>query len=317
MRRNNPTRVVETGRVVRGPSGQGVGWLQPIEERVRNLLAQVQGLRERINTPLRDGVPGAVCGELTFKADTTRTLTLTDYPIEPDSSPIVTDTLLVNPIFFAGQTYKIPVMFPPPGVFLAHNLVVGIEAGFTMFADQPRMGITPLADYRQVIGTQAFANVGGFVPNPTGDAVIRFTTQQQILGEFTKVMPFIPYFWNIIDEKSGRQYAQSWMPHGALLNTRGQAADDQGVLYSDSDLFEFDTPWIFERDAQVTFLFRPIMDLYQLSASETVLPYGDGAGEDDRSGGRRVEQATVRVEFHGNRYYRDQDLLKDGAFVTR
>ncbi len=314
MKRRIPTRVVETGRVVRGSSGQGVGWLQDLAERFRALRAAVSGVHARLNTPLRDGVPSAVSGELTFRADTSRVITIT-FPKDPDASPPVAfTTLKVNPIFLAGETYRIPVFFPPPGVLEAHNLVVGIEAGFTMFANVNRSGITPLNDYRYV--TQA--PEGGFVPKPSV-GVLQYTFQQQVLGDFAKVMPFIPYMWNIVDEKSGRQYAQDWMPHGALLNTRKNGAGNTGVdaaehvFVPDSELFEFDAPWIFERDGQVSFLFRPIMDLYQIDASDAQLPYG---GVDDKSGGRRFEQATVRVEFHGNRYYTGQDVLKDGAFLT-
>jgi hypothetical protein len=255
---------------------------------------------------------------MTFQADLTREITIQNFPIEPDSSPPVFVPLVCNPIFLAGQTYRIPIMFPPPGVFMAHNLVVGIEAGYTMFAGLPRQGITPMNDYRQLIGIDSLF-VGGFVFDPSFNHALRFTTQQQVLGEFSQVMPFIPFFWNIIDEKSGRQYAQDWMPHGALMNTRGNAAEKTLVRNPDSELFEFDTPWLFERDGQAAFLFRPIMDLYQIAASDPTLPYGwssSSSGVDDLSGGRRTEQATVRVEFHGNRYYTAQDVLKDGAFVT-
>ena len=317
MRRRTPTRVVETGRVVRGSSGQGVGWLQALAERMRNLRAQVAGIHARLNTPLRDGVPGAVAGERTFFADTNKTITIQNFPTNPDATPPAAfTTLKVNPIILAGETYRIPIMFPPPGVFEAHNLVVGIEAGFTMFANVARMGLTPLNDYRQVFaipaGTQYVG--GGFVDESPANSVIQYTWQQQVLGDFCKVMPFLPFFWNIVDEKSGRQYAQDWMPHGALLNTRGNSIGrTTPVANPDSELFEFDTPWIFERDGQVSFLFRPIMDLYQIDATDATLPYGT---TNDLSGGRRVEQATVRVEFHGNRYYTGQDVLKDGAFLT-
>jgi hypothetical protein len=100
------------------------------------------------------------------------------------------------------------------------------------------------------------------------------------------------------------------MPHGALLNTRGNST--QVRIAPDSELFDFDTPWLFERDAQVSFLFRPIMDLYQVDASSGVLPY---RFVDDRNQGKRNQQLTVRVEMHGIRHYDRQDVLKEGAYV--
>lgn len=311
MKRIIPTRVVETGRVVRGPSGQPTGWLQSFVERAQNLRAQIQGINERIRSPLTHGVPACVMGEQLFKADLNKTITITDYPTDPDANPPAAfTTLTVNPIIYAGRTYRIPIVFPPPGVFEAHNLVVGIEAGYTMFANRPQSGITPLNDYRQ-IGT--LNTLAGFLAaSPASDA-IQYTWQQQVLGDFTTIMPFLPYFWNIVDEKSGRQYAQDWMPCGALLNTRGNNQDRTAqVSIPDSELFEFDTPWLFERDGQVAFQFRPIMDLYQVAAADAQEPYG---GVDDLSAGRRQEQALVRVEFHGNRYYTAQDTLRDGARV--
>lgn len=321
MKRSIPTRIIETGRLARGASGQGVGWLQSLAERFRNLRAQIQGVQERLSSPLTDGFPSCVLGELTFKADELTVITIPQYPSNPDSIPSTFIVpLLVNPIMLSGQTYRIPITFTPPGVLYAHNLVVGIEAGYTMFANQNRPGITPLNDYRQFIGNP---NDSGFCPKDPTDGVIQYSYQQQVLGSFATVIPYIPFLWNIVDEKSGRQYAQDLMPHGALLQTRGyssgNSSSDLGSKHpnADSELFEFDTPWIFERDAQVSFLFRPLMDLYQIAANDANLPYGsffDPA--DDRSGGRRFEQATVRVEFHGNRYYTGQDVLKDGAFVT-
>ncbi len=345
MKRNTPTRIVETGRLVRGSSGQGVGWLQNLAERARNLRAQIVGINDRLTSPLQNGVPGAVTGELKFLADQNQTITIAQYPANPDMNPpddarYITP-LLVNPIVLAGQTYRIPIMFPPPGVFEAHNLVVGVEAGFTMFANQNRPGITPLNDYRQAVNSVGVGGGGGgpgvngayrgkgFVSDQPTEEIIQYSWQQQVLGNFAAfktgrngsgIAPYLPFAWNIIDEKSGRQYAQDWIPSGCLLNTRGNVADTLNFRNNDSELFEFDTPWIFERDAQVAFLFRPLMDLYQIAAADSQKPYYGGVtGDttvDDLTGGRRFEEATVRVEFHGNRYYTDQDVLKDGARVT-
>lgn len=323
-RRTLPNRVIETGRMARGSSGQGVGWLQNLTDRARNTFAKMVGIQERLTSPLANGVPGCVCGEMLFRADLNKTVSIAQWPPDPDANPpnvgvaAFLAPLLVNPILLSGQTYRIPITFPPPGVFQAHNLFVGIEAGYLSFANKARSGITPLNDYRQTL-PQAVASNGGMVSAAPDIRAMQYTMQQQVLGDFSQVMPYIPYLWNIVDEKSGRQYARDWLPHGVLANTRGTGSTANGNKPTDSDIFEFDTPWIFERDAQVAFLFRPIMDLYQIAAADAQLPYGNngvvGGGTSDLSGGRREEQALVRVEFHGNRYYEDQDVLKDGAQV--
>jgi len=297
--RRIPTRVVETGRVVRGSSGQGVGWLQPLSERARGIRAQLEGIYRRLSSPMIDGVPAAVSGELTFKANTQQQITIENFPQNQQES-VFLGPVVCNPVVLAGQTYKIRVDFPPPGVLSVQNLVVTLEAGMTEFAGVNRPRIYALNDYLQE------PDLGGFA---TDTQPYRFTQQQQVLGSAFSPLPFLPFFWNIIDEKSGRQYAQDWMPHGALLNTRGNGTAVR--VAPDGEFFDFDTPWLFERDAQVSFLFRPIMDLYQIDAAEPTLPYYS----DDRNQGKRNQQLTVRVEMHGVRYYDRQDVLKEGAYV--
>jgi len=299
--RRIPTRVVETGRVMRGSSGQGVGWLQSLAERTRGIRAQLNGIHRRLTSPMIDGVPAAVSGELTFRANTQEAREV-NIVNDANTGDIVPS--LCNPIVKAGQTYRIPIMFPPPGVLAVQNLVVTLEAGMTQVGGVNRPLLYALNDYPQTNLIGGFDQVGAGTP-------IRFTWQQQVLGTAWENMPFLPFFWNIIDEKSGRQYAQDWMPHGALLNTRGNNVRIR--VAPDSELFDFDTPWLFERDAQVSFLFRPIMDLYQVAASSPVLPYTSDV--DDRNQGRRNQQLTVRVEMHGIRHYDRQDVLKEGAFV--
>ena len=310
--RRIPTRVIETGRVMRGSSGQGVGWLQSLSERARGIKAQLNGIHRRLTSPMIDGVPAAVSGEATFLANTQEQIQVPrpawNFVVLPPEVSV--QPTLCNPIIKSGQTYRIPISFPPPGVLSVQNLVVTLEAGMQQSGGinfpvqglaRPRLYV--LNDYIQD------SIFGGFPVAP--NVPYLFTWQQQILGfwQQSQPMPFLPYFWNIIDEKSGRQYAQDWMPHGALLNTRGNNVSYR--VAPDSELFDFDTPWLFERDAQVSFLFRPIMDLFQVDASSTVWPYVG----DDRNQGKRNQQLTVRVEMHGVRHYDRQDVLKEGAFV--
>jgi len=312
---------------VRGSSGQGVGWLQSLADRVRGLRAQMDGIQRRLTSPLVDGVPAAVSGEVIFKAATQEQIEV-QYPIAPQEGANSIIPILCNPIVKAGQTYRIPVMFPPPGVLSVQNLVVTMEAGMTEYGGINRPYIYALNDYLQTSG-----NFGGGFDSFGSPLPYRYTWQQQILGTAWNTMPYLPFFWNIIDEKSGRQYAQDWMPHGALLNTRGN--NNFIRVAPDSELYDFDTPWLFERDAQISFLFRPIMDLYQVDASATyptppgamatltastrsvgardtpILPYES----EDRNQGKRNQQLTVRVEMHGIRHYDRQDVLKQGAYV--
>ncbi len=316
MKRIIPTRVIETGRVARGAAGQPLGWLQGLAERTRNLRAQVQGVIDRLNSNFVNGYPAAAVGEFQFKANTGRTLTIA-FPTNPDVVDAAVTTLTVNPIIIAGETYRIPVVFTPPGVLEAFNLVVGVEAGANSFNNVLMSTVTPLNDYRQV-NPRLVTEQLGFVARASNTNWPLYTSQQQVLGDFAYIMPMLPFLWNIIDEKSGRQLSTDWLPSGLLMNTRGNAAagGSSGSIQfstqnSDSEMYEFDAPWLFERDGQVTFLFRPIMDLYQIAAGDATLPYPST----DLSGGARNQFATVRVEFHGLRHYTSQDLFKDGARV--
>lgn len=297
--RRLPTRIINTPRPANGSAGQGLGWLQPLEDRKRGLLAQLEGLYMRLTSPLADGVPSAVTGELLFKQNEQNKVTVNVPTIEEGGAPVLVPTTC-NPIVQAGQTYRVPVTFSPPGVFMAHNLVVTVEAGWESepLTGQSRPLIWSLPDYRQ--------NANGAFLDSAAPLALNFSQQQQVLhygwdpdvwGQYT----YLPYFWNIIDEKSGRQYSQDWLPHGLLMNRRF----DVNINTNDSsgEFFEFDTPWLFERDAQVSFLFRPIVDLYWSDPSVF------------RELGENVKpaQAKVCVEFHGNRYYTRQDVLKEGA----
>lgn len=286
--RRLPTRTIPTTRQAQGSAGQGVGWLQPLADRMRGLRAQFEGLHDRLTSPLADGVPSAVTGELLFKANTLETQSVN---VAFEEQPAVLAPTNCNPIIKAGQTYRVPVTFSPPGVFMAHNLVVVIEAGVVNYSGQQRPYIRPVGDYRQA------NNSGAMLEDPASGNLV-FSVQQQVWHAVDDALfaqqTYLPFFWNIVDEKSGRQYSQDWLPSGLLMNSRFSELSIGRP--SDGEVFEFDTPWLFERDAQVSFQFRPIMDLYQI-ASSSVGP----------------KQATVRVEFHGNRYYTRQDVLKEGA----
>lgn len=300
--RRLPTRIIKTPRHADGSAGQGVGWLKPLADRMANLRAQLEGIHMRMSSPLADGVPAAVSGETLFRANLQEIITLENLPTTEDGDPpVFAGPVQVNPIVKAGQTYRVPVTFSPPGVFMAHNLVVTVEAGWPDSVYQPgRPLIFPLADYRQSMA-------GGFIDSAFPLAQLNFSQQQQVLhygydplqwGQFT----YLPYFWNIVDEKSGRQYSQDWLPHGLLMNGR---LTNVNISTNDSsgEFFEFDTPWLFERDAQVSFLFRPIMDLYAVYIPPS----------SDFYPGFFETSAKVCVEFHGNRYYTRQDVLKEGA----
>lgn len=304
--RRFPTRIIPTSRPANGAAGQGVGWLQPLEDRLQGLRAQLQGVYERLSSPLADGVPSAVTGEVLFKQNEQVKIPVKVVLFEEGGEPAF-GTLLCNPILQAGQTYRIPITFSPPGVFMAHNLVVTVEAGWETapFTDggailQQRPLIWPLPDYRQ--------NTNGGFLDSASPLALNFSNQQQYLhyGYDTSAwgqQTYLPYFWNIIDEKSGRQYSQDWLPHGLLMNRRFDALNAVGTNDSSGEFFEFDVPWLFERDAQVSFLFRPIVDLYNQDLQAL------------RDLGAAVvpAQAKVCVEFHGNRYYTRQDVLKEGA----
>jgi hypothetical protein len=115
------------------------------------------------------------------------------------------------------------------------------------------------------------------------------------------------------------QFADEMLPDLMLLPqsaTQGPVSINAGAtgnIGATGGRFEFTTPWLFERDAQLTFLFRPITPALQPTATSGYFPFA----YDDREQNNTVRNMaiTVRAEVHGTRYVDAQDALRLGARI--
>lgn len=219
-------------------------------------------------------------------------------------------------------TYEIPISFPPPGLFLARFMSVRITQR-VFVADVGVLQIPMLSgNFFLKLSYDAGYAAGG----PFG----RFQTPKYAFPIDTAVAGGVAYetgsvlsrrinfFWNLIDKKSGRQFSDELMPDQLLLPQGIEASASLapatlGTEGNANGYLEFLAPWLFERDGEAAFLFRPITPVIQPTAASGYS--ATGAGSLEKANTSRDTSVTVQVELHGTRYYGMRDLLGKGARV--
>jgi hypothetical protein len=294
-----PFRSADPIRRAQPGSGQPIGWLPTLKAQVETLRKQLEGVELRLDRRLTKGEPAATVGERVFLPQPTSFAFdyLQDGVSSVDAQYVVQD----------GITYEIPIVFPPPGVFRARYFKVNIyQRVFTPSdANRPETVFQfPVAygDYFSAFATQQVQTRKYLFPNnAAGEQLI------------SRRMSFL---WNIIDTKSGMQFADEMLPDLMLLPqppTQGGEPGGYENPGATGGRFEFTTPWLFERDAQLTFLFRPITPVLQPTVTSGYFPFSF----DDREQNNTVRNMaiTVRAEVHGTRYVDAQDALRLGARI--
>jgi hypothetical protein len=300
FRSNDPIRRALPG------AGQPIGWLPTLKQQLNNLKAQVDGVRLRLDRRLTQGEPAAAVGERVFLPQPT---SFTFDHLQNGVSAVASQFVVPD-----GVTYEIPISFPPPGVFRARFLKVNIyQRVFT--ANGPYQFPVVYGDYftafqasSQEVQTRKYL----FPDNNAG----AFGLRQQLVS---RRMSFL---WNIIDTKSNTQFSDEMLPDLMLLPQSPNNSGLGGVVPTDltdfgqghtGGMLEFTTPWLFERDAQLTFLFRPITPVIQPTATSGYFPFNYDDREQNNT--TRNMAITVRAEVHGTRYVNDQDALRLGARI--
>lgn len=264
------------------------GWTRSLEENLAQLHAEVEGLKERLSIGASTGVPAAYAAQRTFTPEPSAVLVNISQTSEPPPALVA-----MNYIVRDGITYDIPVVLPGPGVFVAKYLVLAIYLKYF----NPQLG-----RYQEtnVAGNQPYfinTNLQGLFTtkfsnwNPSGGS-------RNPLIDTTTPYPALNYFWNLLDSKSGVKLADELMSQHVLLQRSRQANAQRFFLneaFADGGYFEFDVPFVFERDGQANFLFRPITPFLQTADTQN------------------PQSVTVQVELHGFRYATDQDAMQMGA----
>lgn len=175
----------------------------------------------------------------------------------------------VNDTVLSGSTYDIEVPYNSPGVFVARSLVVS----------------TSFRDYN--VGPPAYVMWWPLIPGGSGTFSVNTNSKGSVARN-------LMYFWNLEDPRSGKRFGDDLMSCMALLPPSSTIPGSRLM---------FDTPWLLERDSQLRFMFRPIVDIVQTANSSV------------EDGAPRNQAVRVRVELHGTRYFTEQDVMRKGAIV--
>lgn len=305
-------------KIQQGMSTVGGGWTKPLGEELQQLEAEIAGVAAQISNPTKASKPACYVGHRLFEPQL-------DIPFNVDTEQNGASVNACNYVVRDGQEYRIPVVFSGPGVFIAKYLQVRIYQRFFVPAAAKAFWF-PIATHIDYAATGNSANGGN-----------KWTTKFMVYPKQPESFPSVAspafgalrkmnFFWNVQDTRSGRQFSDELVSSLALLprlppNTHISDFDDNGSDYSqtrDGGFLKFRGPgWLFERDAQAAFIFRPITPVLQFDSSIAGTNGSIGLPYDDREQGVRRQSVVVQVEFHGKRYETSQDALRAGAVVTR
>lgn len=267
--------------------------MRTLRELHARVLGDADSLRLRVEEHDVLCEPACAAGLKVFTPDTTTSFLL-------DRLQSAAASIKCQYVIRDNITYEIPVIFPPPGVFEARFLRVNITQRLfspTEGVQQLYVPMNPAMSYSDA----AAANAGGVQTVKWSVAPNRF----------------VQFFWNIIEGKSGRQLSDEMIPDALLLPALAAApsltsGSTRPFIADSGDIgMELDAPWLFERDADIRFLFRPITPVIQPAADSGFSPYAF----DDREVNNTIRNSavTVAVELHGGRLYDDSDAQRQGA----
>ncbi len=300
FRQNDPQRVITD------LNGQPTGFLPSLKEQIALAVKDLNGIKMRLEKKLDNAEPACAIGEMVFRPEST-TFAF-DY-LQDGSSSVVSQYVLKD-----GITYDIPIMFPPPGVMLIRFMKVRVYQRLFVPGCGPMQVPMPPGNFflrnLEVFQTKKFSFPdNGASYTALARPGVRIYSRR------------LSYVWNLSDTKSGLQYADDLVPDMLLLPqgigtpTQNATQADGGPLGTPAvptgGYLEFRRPWLFERDGQLSFQFRPIMPVIQPAASDSYAPYPF----EDRENGTAVRDSsvTVRIDMHGERYRTVRDAMKEGA----
>ncbi len=299
------------------------GWYRSLTGKVDQLQTAIEGIKSRVEsiknnryTEYQEMKAIPACYKRDFiVAPETQIITFDPsfYDANPRAFPNpypVTNPSTTQPLNFvlrSGQTYDIDVQLPGDGVFVAKYLRVAI------YQRHFRPNVGPLWMKIGIPEGRPYLN------DANAAATLPVTAENQrfmvnvpdVQANPSRPNRKLEWFWNIIEKRSGRKYADDYLSGRFLLQQNPRYNNS----VKDGDVFELDGVWTFERDSQFQFQFMPIMDVFQLSPTSPILPYG----YDDRENNGLIRDSSIkiRVEVHGAKFLNMQDALKYGAVVDR
>lgn len=287
------------------------GWTRTLEEEKAQLEAEIAGLASIVYNPVGVGEPGAFMGTRLFEPESFSFTLDTDQDNTSDNA--------VNYVVRDGQQYNIEIPMSGPGVFVAEYFQVAVwQRFFVPDANQAFWyPVSTLIPYHATANRRPWTTLFSVYPQQPQ------TTSVNIANSFDQAYRQLNYFWNLLDPRSGRRLSDNLMSHLMLLPrltpmiTLDGFGSQAPATARDGGLFQFRTPWLFERDSQLTFVFRPITPILQFDSALAGTDAAVGLPYDDRENGRRDQSVLVQAEVHGHRFQTAQDAIKAGALVTR
>lgn len=313
-----PTNVPQTNPLKQNKASWWTGWNKPLRDLLHTLDADLASLKARLREPIHKGRPAAYVGFRDFIPE--RSI------VQIDTAQRGEGTNPCNYVVRDGQDYDIPLIMPGPGVFVAEELTVAIfQQQYSPTRYEEGAGFSDLVAMQAEMRPNAFPFPSKTL-NPFFSTKFSIYPQQTNLAYIGSGGPMPPqstrtlnYFWNLIDTKSQRRLADAYISQMVLTPPSAPVTQSTGGIFfesvPDGDLFRFCSPWVFERDGQVNFSFRPITPVFQFDSS---IPGNDpvvGLSYDDRINGIRDQRVRVQVEIHGYRFETDQDLIRAGVLV--
>jgi hypothetical protein len=326
-----PTHVPKTNPLKQNQASWWTGWTKPLHDVIHTLEADIAGLHARLRNPVQQGRPASYVGIRDFLPESSI--------VQVDTEQTGEGTNPCNYVVRDGQDYDIPIIMPGPGVFIAQELVVSIfqQQYAPISASVTTEGPETVLTNVNLVAMNAEMRANAFV-FPSSETPY-FTTKFSIYPQQTNlaylgytgdrrfVMPpqaqrTINFLWNMVDTKSQRRLADAYISQMVLtppsLPETHQGTSIETAAFErlpDGDFFKFCTPWVFERDGQANFTFRPITPVFQFDSSLAGTDAAVGLPYDDRVNGKRDARVRVQVELHGYRYETDQDLIRAGALT--
>jgi hypothetical protein len=322
-----PTNTPKSNPLKTSQASWWTGWTKPLQDLIHTLDADIAGLKARLQHPIHKGRPAAYVGFRDFIPE--RTI------VQVDTAQTGEGTNPCNYVVRDGQDYDIPIIMPGPGVFVAEEITVAIfQQQYAPIAASAgdRPFVLELVDV-QLAAMQAEMRANTFVfpsaqtpyfttkfsifPQQTGIAYLGESNNVRVAPQSQRTLN---YFWNMVDTKSQRRLADAYISQ-MVLTPPSAPVVQRNILNTafesvpDGDLFRFCTPWVFERDGQVNFIFRPITPVFQF---DSAIPGTDpvvGLPYDDRINELRDQRVRVQVEIHGYRFETDQDAIRAGALT--
>lgn len=287
-----------------GTGSRWAGWQKPIRDVLDQLKAGVEGLGLRLQTHLSPGMPTCYRGRKVFAPETTSFL-LDTAQDGVSSNP-------VNYVLRDGVTYSIPIWMPGDGVFVPDFMKVLFRQRVFVPAYGREVWVPGAPSHMQ-------ATWLGATTWPWTTKFSLFPVQPQVAFGTPVAQPCaVNFFWNMLDGRTGRKLADDWTSSVMLLPGAPMAQPADGVWMPatvDGGFFRFDCPWLFERDSNLEFQFRPTNPVLQFDSSLAGTDAAIGLSYDDRENGVRNQSVEVAVELHGHRYRTDQDAMRAGALT--